>query len=92
LQVKQISRRTLPAQSASILDPALHPVLSRLYLSRGVSCASELQRQASALLPFTQLKDIDRASALLVEALTSQQRIVIVGDFDADGVRPALLC
>ena len=68
MQVKQISRRTLPAQSASILDPALHPVLSRLYLSRGVSCASELQRQASALLPFTQLKDIDRASALLVEA------------------------
>lgn len=85
MQLKQISRRPLPAQAESVLDPALHPVLHRLYLSRGVSCASELQRQASALLPFTQLKDIDRASALLVAALTSQQRIVIVGDFDADG-------
>ena len=82
--VKQISRRSIP-ESVSELDPALHPILRRLYLSRGVRSSDELQRTAAALLPFQQLKGITAAAELLVTALQQQQRIVIVGDFDADG-------
>lgn len=84
MQAKQISRRPIAAANVE-LDPALHPVLHRLYISRGVRHQDELQRQAAALLPFQQLKGIDNAAALLMSALTQQQRIVIVGDFDADG-------
>ncbi|GGW52655.1 single-stranded-DNA-specific exonuclease RecJ [Alishewanella tabrizica] len=82
--LKQINRRPLP-QGESVLDPALHPILQRLYLSRGVRSNNELQRNAGALLPFSQLKGMVSATALLIDALTQQQRIVIVGDFDADG-------
>lgn len=82
--LKQISRRPMPPVE-SVLDPSLHPILRRLYLSRGVTRSDELQRNAAALLPFGQLKGIAAASALLIEALEQQQRIVIVGDFDADG-------
>ncbi len=71
--------------AANDLSAELHPVIRRLYLNRGVQSASELQRHAAALLPFQQLKGIDTAAALLVTALSEQQRIVIVGDFDADG-------
>lgn len=84
MQVKQISRRPIP-EVDTVLDPALHPILRRLYLSRGVRSSDELQRNAAALLPFQQLKGINAATALLIAALEQQQRIVIVGDFDADG-------
>ncbi|MCB5227055.1 single-stranded-DNA-specific exonuclease RecJ [Alishewanella sp. 16-MA] len=84
MQQKQILRRALPTVAAE-LDSSLHPVLRRLYLGRGVQHADELQRHAAALLPFNLLKGIDTAAVLLIEALVQQQRIVIVGDFDADG-------
>ena len=79
-----IQRRALPGVLPS-LDGVNHPVLQRLYASRGVSHAAELDRSAARLLPFTALKDIDKAVALLLEALHQQQQLVIVGDFDADG-------
>ncbi|MDX5407535.1 MAG: single-stranded-DNA-specific exonuclease RecJ [Chromatiaceae bacterium] len=79
-----IQRRALPGVLPS-LDGINHPVLQRLYASRGVSHAAELDRSAARLLPFTALKDIDKAVALLLEALQQQQQLVIVGDFDADG-------
>lgn len=79
-----IQRRALPGVLPS-LDGINHPVLQRLYASRGVSHAAELDRSAARLLPFTALKDIDKAVALLLDALQQQQQLVIVGDFDADG-------
>ncbi|MEO3677988.1 single-stranded-DNA-specific exonuclease RecJ [Rheinheimera sp. FR7-31] len=79
-----IQRRALPGVLPS-LEGITHPVLQRLYASRGVSRAAELDRSAASLLPFTALKDIDKAVALLLEALQQQQQLVIVGDFDADG-------
>ena len=79
-----IQRRVLPGVLPS-LEGVSHPVLQRLYASRGVSCASQLQRSAGALLPFTALKGITDAVELLITALKQQQQLVIVGDFDADG-------
>ncbi|MEO3876926.1 single-stranded-DNA-specific exonuclease RecJ [Rheinheimera fenheensis] len=79
-----IQRRALPGV-LPLLDGVNHPVLQRLYASRGVSHAAELDRSAASLLPFTALKDMDKAVALLLQALHQQQQLVIVGDFDADG-------
>ncbi|WP_333608982.1 single-stranded-DNA-specific exonuclease RecJ [Arsukibacterium sp.] len=83
LASKQLCRRPVP--SAPILLADMHPVLQRLYHSRGITGPEQLQRQSSALLPYQQLKGIDAATELLIAALLQQQRIVIVGDFDADG-------
>lgn len=79
---KQLRQRTVPAGT---LTGNLHPVLQRLYLSRGVRDVQELSRTAADLLPWQQLKGMPEASDLLIEALQNQQHIVIVGDFDADG-------
>lgn len=79
-----IQRRVLPGVLPS-LPGVSHPVLQRLYASRGVSSAAELERGAASLLPFSALKGIDAAVALLIAALKQQQQLVIVGDFDADG-------
>ena len=80
----QITRR----EQAAIPEgfPAdLPPLLARVYASRGVTSAKELNHSLEQLLPFTSLKGIDEAVDLLAEALAGRWRILVVGDFDADG-------
>lgn len=76
---------TRPRVDDSHLDPTLHPVIKQIYAARQVKNNDELNNSASTLHDFRLFKDIDKAAALLVDALTQQQRILIVGDFDADG-------
>ncbi len=63
----------------------LPPLLRRLYAARGVRSAAELDKGLARLIPYGQLKGIERAVELLVVALERRQRILFVGDFDADG-------
>ncbi|KEA64938.1 Single-stranded-DNA-specific exonuclease RecJ [Marinobacterium lacunae] len=69
----------------------LHPVLARIYASRGISDLDQLGRQLKELLPDTQMHGMDAAVARLVSALERQERILIVGDFDCDGATSTAL-
>lgn len=75
----------------TVLPATVHPLLQRLYRHRGVQQASELERGAKNLLPFHSLKGIGQAVEILHRALSEQKRIVIVGDFDADGATSTAL-
>ena len=79
----RIEPRPLPATLPFLGN--LPPLLTRLYAARGVSCEAELDKSLARLIPFQQLKGIEAAVDLLVTALEQRQRILIVGDFDADG-------
>ncbi len=84
----QSTHHIIRREAVSIPDgfPAdLPPLLARVYASRGVTSAEELNHSLERLLPFHQLKGIDEAVTLLTEALAQQWRILVVGDFDADG-------
>ncbi|MBD1580855.1 single-stranded-DNA-specific exonuclease RecJ [Pseudoalteromonas sp. S16_S37] len=74
-----------PRVDDSHLPNHLHPVIKQIYASRGVQLAEELDNRASTLLDFRLFKDIDKACDILQSALYSQAKILIVGDFDADG-------
>lgn len=80
---KEIIRRA--SECHSELDPDLHPLLRKIYSARGVKSAHELERSLSGLLPWQSLKGIHAAVHLLADALKSEKKILIVGDFDADG-------
>lgn len=69
----------------------LHPVLQRVYSARGITCTEELNTNLQALHPFDSLLDIDKACARLAQALEQQQRILVIGDFDADGATSTAL-
>ena len=77
----RIEPRPLPEQLPDLGD--LPPPLTRLYAARGVQSISELDKGLARLVPYGQLKGIDAAVALLVEAIETRQRILFVGDFDA---------
>jgi single-stranded-DNA-specific exonuclease len=80
---KTITQRPVLAPDALLLP--VHPVLQRVYAHRGISSVAELARTADKLLPYQKLKGMDTAVNLLLDALRRQAKIIIVGDFDADG-------
>lgn len=80
---RQIRRR--PSGDTSQLPAELHPVLRRVYAARGVSGADQLALELRYLLPPQTLLGIEPAAALLADAIAQQLRIIIAGDYDADG-------
>jgi single-stranded-DNA-specific exonuclease len=79
----RIVRRPPPADVD--LPASLHPVLRQVYASRAVDDASQLDRSLQALIPPQRLGGLDAAVELLAGMLELQGRVLIVGDFDADG-------
>lgn len=80
----RIERRKVPSGDFPILEEQPGS-LGRIYLSRGIEKESDLGRSLSELLPASGLKGIEQAVSRLVEAVESNQSIIIVGDFDCDG-------
>lgn len=60
-------------------------MLRRAYAARGIAAAAELPLELKALLPPAGLMGIDAASGLLMTAIVERKRIVVAGDYDADG-------
>ena len=71
------------------LDDAL---LDRVFSARGIEHPSQLERGLANLLSPADLPDIDIAAARLADAVEQNQKILIVGDFDADGATSVALC
>lgn len=86
---RAIQRRPVPAVPG--LPASLHPVLRRVYAARGVSAAEDIDLRLAALLPVSSLDGVEQAVELLLEHLARRSRIVIVGDYDADGATSTAL-
>lgn len=80
---REIRRRS--AAGETIAGAELHPVLSRVFSARGIESAEQLQHSLDQLLPPAGFAGLDDAASLLADAVRSGERILIVGDFDADG-------
>lgn len=90
-----MSRRIVQRESstAAVDFPAAMPaVLRRVYAARAVTSAQELDYSLHNLLPPDLLGGLSAAAELLQHAIREQQRILIVGDFDADGATSCALC
>lgn len=59
--------------------------MARLYAARGVRSAEELYDGLDGLLPPNEMRGIQEAASALADAITRQNRLLIVADFDADG-------
>lgn len=78
---KLVRRRASTAE----LQADLHPLLRRVYSQRDVSRLEEVESGLADLAPPDSLKGLDDAVELLVEALRGQWKVLLVGDYDADG-------
>ncbi len=90
ISMKCIQSRNVPDNGETMSGAALPPLLRRIYAARQASGA-DLECGLSNLLPPDQLKGMPAALELLVSVLQQQQRILVVGDFDADGATSSAL-
>jgi single-stranded-DNA-specific exonuclease len=83
-----VIERRAPVANA-ITDASLHPVLQRAYAARGVRDSQELALTLDKLVPVGTLEGIEAAVALILAH--RERRILVIGDFDADGATSTAL-
>ncbi len=90
-----MSRKIVQRQptTAAVDFPADMPgILRRIYAARAITSPQELDYSLKNLLPPESLGGLAAAAELLQTAIVAGQRILIVGDFDADGATSCALC
>ncbi|MGO3739056.1 MAG: single-stranded-DNA-specific exonuclease RecJ [Marinomonas foliarum] len=80
----RIERRSIPA-IAEDLPEDMSLSLRRIFMARGVGTSLELDYRLPNLLRPSSLFDLTIAAKILADAIVAGQKILIVGDFDADG-------
>ncbi|HGS5630659.1 TPA: single-stranded-DNA-specific exonuclease RecJ [Vibrio parahaemolyticus] len=85
----EIQRR--PEPDLSLLPDSIPPILKRIYINRGITDISQLETSARGLHSYQKLGGIEQAVELLFQAIQEQKRIIVVGDFDADGATSSAL-
>lgn len=82
----QIKSRPFNQTTVDMLITAGHPpFLARLYAARGVEHVSELETTLVNIIPPEQLTNNVRMAALLADAMIANKKILVIGDYDADG-------
>ncbi len=80
-----VTRKTsLPIERA-LAGAGVHPVLARLFASRGIRGTADLDCDLRTLIPPTELRNADHAAALLADHIAAGRRLMIVADYDCDG-------
>ena len=87
----KLIRRRPADPAAGLSDASLHPLLARIYTTRGVRTPAELDLALAQLLPPAQLRNADAAAVLLADAVAADKKLLVIGDFDADGATSTAL-
>ncbi|MBW9350383.1 single-stranded-DNA-specific exonuclease RecJ [Citrobacter sp. EC_71] len=88
---QKIQLRRREADETTELPADLPPLLRRLYASRGVRTANDLERSLKGMLHWQTLTGVEKAVEMLHDAFEKNLRIMVVGDFDADGATSTAL-
>lgn len=79
-----IRQREVPA-AATTLEAVVSPRIARILAARGVMAPAEVELKLAGLAPPQGVRDLEAAAARLAQAIERGERILVVGDFDADG-------
>lgn len=85
----KISQRPIPQTTERLADN-MPITLQRIYHARGVTNPSQLEYRLNRLAA-PNLFDIDKAATILADSIERAEKILIVGDFDADGATSTTL-
>ena len=71
--------------SEMLRQSGVHPVLARLFASRGLVDSRELSSELGSLMAPGGLLHIDAAAVFLADAIGASKKMTIVADYDCDG-------
>lgn len=89
MAIDTVKRRKFNKKVASTLHAT--PLAGRVLAGRGLQHSDEVQLQSKQLPAPDTFADFDSAVTLLASAITNKQKILIVGDYDADGATSTAL-
>ncbi|QLG87522.1 single-stranded-DNA-specific exonuclease RecJ [Chitinibacter bivalviorum] len=90
--MSQIKARAVPAAlEQNLLAAGFSELQARLYAARGIANPQELEHELKHLLPFQLLKNAPEMGLRLADAIEQGKRLLIVGDYDADGATATTL-
>jgi single-stranded-DNA-specific exonuclease len=82
----QIKQRQFDEKVVSqLISDGINPLLARLYAARGVVSKNELETSLSGIIPPEQLTNSGEMAKLLADAIATNKKILVIGDYDADG-------
>lgn len=82
----QIVHRIVPEEfHNTLLEAGLSPLMARLLASRNVTHVDQLNASLANLLPPHTLTCNEAMARLLADAIAGHKKILVVGDYDADG-------
>lgn len=76
---------TVKERVSADIEGELHPLVAKLLSSRGLTSSKDLFCDAASLPKPSEMKGMEQAVAILVNAIKNNHRIKIAGDFDCDG-------
>lgn len=85
-----IRPRPAGAPELATLPPGLHPVVRRVLAARRVG-PGQLAPALGQLVPVHELPGVAAAAERLVRAREQGERVLVIGDFDADGATATAL-
>ncbi|MGB2078430.1 MAG: single-stranded-DNA-specific exonuclease RecJ [Vibrio sp.] len=88
--MSKITRR--PTLDIECLPDSIPKRLRQIYVTRGIKSPAQLERGVKGLLTYQAMGGVDQAVALLFDAIKTNTRLIIVGDFDADGATSCAVC
>ena len=81
-----IKQRTFnQAIVSELIAQDINPLLARLYAARAIVSKREIDCSLNLLIPPEQLTNNKKMAVLLADAIALNKRILIIGDYDADG-------
>ena len=75
-----------------LVSKGFNPALSNIFSARNIKSSSDIEYQLDKLLSPDLLKSNIDVGKFLMQAITAKQKIVVVGDYDADGATATACC
>ncbi|BBA84756.1 single-stranded-DNA-specific exonuclease RecJ [endosymbiont of Pachyrhynchus infernalis] len=67
-------------------------IIKKIYSNRGITSINDINLNIDNIFNYKLFKNINKAINILINFLFNNEKIVIVGDFDTDGVTSTALC
>jgi single-stranded-DNA-specific exonuclease len=78
-------RKASPNHALHLQQAGIHPLLAKIFASRGIHDATQLSSDFKHLHSPHLLHGIDQAAALIANAIENRHKILIIADYDCDG-------
>jgi single-stranded-DNA-specific exonuclease len=88
---RSVQRRDAPDSLVEAFPGHVHPVLRRVYAARRAT-VGQIEPALSGLIQISELKAAPAAAERLADCRAARERVLVLGDFDADGATATALC